>query len=179
MIALRGIALERLRARDAREREAEERKVARLERQTRKSCPRSGTEVGDFDMFLSYIDTNGGPDACHPWLGQTKMNHTDPAVESFAQGSFKIPGIGTQYAHRLICMHTFGVRYISPDTDISPTCKNHLCCNVNHLMARPHGGKAGADHQEAIPVADFFAKTVAKDAGHAELEQAADVLLAA
>lgn len=170
MVALKGKALERLRALDARE-------AAVKARAEERAADAARGKAGSRERFLSFINS-AGPDACHLWAGTTKTNHeTRPDIKRYEVGVYTLEGHGEVVAHRLAVMLALDLSSISKDIDIAPTCGDHLCCNLNHLVVREH---CGTDRVEnSIPVREFFCALAKAEAGHQNLERAADVLLAA
>jgi hypothetical protein len=165
-----GRTLERLRAQDARE-------AAKLQRAEERRLKRE-RQHGTRERFESLIDTSAGPAGCHLWCGETKSNHpTQPHIKQYDEGTFELEGVScTRAAHRLQVLLAFGLPDLPSTIDIAPTCGNHLCVNLAHLVVRPH---ATADRvQQSVPVVDYFRAEAAKALGHSALEAAADALLA-
>jgi len=68
------------------------------------------------------VDTSGGPDACHEWLG---------GVGHYGHGVTSFPGIGRVYVHRLFWIIENG----DPGTlSVLHSCDNPPCCNVRHMF---------------------------------------------
>jgi hypothetical protein len=68
------------------------------------------------------VDTSGGPDACHPWLG---------GVGHAGHGRTHFPGIGRVPAHRLFWIIEHG----DPgELCVLHTCDNPPCCNTRHMF---------------------------------------------
>ena len=79
-----------------------------------------------------YIDTSGGPDACHPWRGTTVLSRSGERYGKIREG-----GRGSRWllAHRAVLMLETG-RNPPPTTQACHLClpTMTLCCNVRHLI---------------------------------------------
>lgn len=109
--------------------------------------------------FFDNIDTSGGIDACHPWTGSRKINHTEAGgehIQSYEHGVFRYDGCNSWIATRVLCFAIFG-REPPKDMDITPLCGDHLCMNLRHLCVTPHGGSSPNKLNKATPVEEFFA----------------------
>jgi hypothetical protein len=172
MLALKGKALEQLRAHDAREKAKAERAAARKVKAEERR--RRQTLQGiDPEHFWSFVDTTGGPHDCHLWQGDTRQSH--PGRENDYDIGVYRSGKRHEPAHRLAVRLALNLEYIESTIDIAPTCDNHLCCNLDHLVVRPHATKNRV--QQSVPVHQFFCEAAADAAKHDELERMADQLL--
>lgn len=104
--------------------------------------------------FWDNIDTSGGPDACHPWTGETKWNHP-PGDARFEQGVFYYEGCESFIATRVLCFATYGIE-VPRHLDIMPLCGDHLCSNVRHMLVTPHGGSGDCRLERAVTVEEYF-----------------------
>lgn len=104
--------------------------------------------------FWDRVNTSAGVDECHPWTGE--LNST---WSKYTFGEAPVEGCGTKLAHRVVCFLTFG-REPPKSIDIIPSCSNRICCNVDHLMVRPHNSH---DASLDIPVRRFYAEGVFDD----------------
>lgn len=79
-----------------------------------------------------YIDTSGGPDACHPWTGQTVRSRSGTRYGKIREGGRNSKWL---LAHRAVLMQATG-RTPPPTTQACHLClqPNPLCCNERHLM---------------------------------------------
>lgn len=76
----------------------------------------------DYERFMSRVDTSGGPDACHPWIG----SRADHGYGWFATGG------RTVRAHRWLLGYLRG-NPLCPDEAACHRCDNPPCCNERHL----------------------------------------------
>lgn len=88
------------------------------------------------------IDTSGGPDACHPCIGWT--NERGYAEVIVNRKKWK--------AHRYVYFSLVGAVPVGWDIDhdchnrsecdLRDACPHRRCCNLSHLVARPHSEHA-------------------------------------
>lgn len=82
----------------------------------------------EFERFMLYVDTSGGPNACHPWTGSDDGQH--------GYGRFRIGGrtIGTA---RWLLGYLRG-QPLNSDEEACHHCDNPPCCNPLHLYVGDH-----------------------------------------
>lgn len=106
--------------------------------------------------FWDNIDTSAGLWGCHPWTGKTNNNHNiTPGAESFDYGQFSEAGCRSNIATRVLCFKLYG-KEPPRNKDITPTCRNHLCCNPSHLLVTPKR-RLATKLQDGTPIVEFFA----------------------
>lgn len=107
-------------------------------------------------QFWDLIDASGGPAACHPWTGKMDWNHPEErGAERYQRGSFFFPGLKTRIVSRILCYLTYG-REVPDHLDTTPTCGDHACCNMEHIVITPHGLARDNKMVRAVPAAQFF-----------------------
>lgn len=105
--------------------------------------------------FWDNIDTSGGPDACHPWTGSTRWTHDDHRVGSFEYGRFRYEGCDSYHVSHVVCFATFG-REPPKECDVTPTCGNYLCCNLDHLVVTRFGSGRAGKIENGTPARKYF-----------------------
>lgn len=81
--------------------------------------------------LAQYIDTSGGPDACHPWTGYTVRSRRGVRYGRIREG-----GRGTRLllAHRVVlALKTGTMEPPHIEGCHSSACTTTLCCNERHL----------------------------------------------
>ncbi|AKU93360.1 Phage-associated homing endonuclease [Labilithrix luteola] len=74
-----------------------------------------------FISTMAFVDTSGGPLACHPWLA--KVWKGKPFIY-----------IGTrQYSPRRVLFQAFSGLQLPREHRVLDTCGNGICCNPRHL----------------------------------------------
>lgn len=80
-----------------------------------------------YARLMERIDTSGGPDACHPWMGwRDKRNYGGSQIDSK-----KIR------VHRWLLGYLRGVE-LTAGEEACHTCDNPPCCNPAHLYVGDH-----------------------------------------
>lgn len=89
--------------------------------------------VSDYDRFMSYVDTSGGPDACHPWTryieAQERRGEFD-VTENGRQRKFK--------ATRWLMGYLRGKELTPDEVVMHVVCDNPPCVNRRHLKVGTH-----------------------------------------
>lgn len=90
------------------------------------SAPRSqgGLPTKALARLLSHIDTSGGPDACHPWMGRLDRD------------GYGVHGRGTR-VNRTICEAAHGPPPFK-GAEAAHSCDNRPCSNPGHLAWETH-----------------------------------------
>ena len=109
-------------------------------------------QQNDVVRFRTKVDTSGGEDACHPWLGSIRT------VNGLPYGGFWLDG-HTMLAHRVAWEIENGP--IPPGAQMRHTCDKPQCVNTRHLLlgtardnaldreAHGKGTRHGVDHHNA------------------------------
>lgn len=106
--------------------------------------------------FWDNIDTSAGLDACHPWKGERKWNHTTGTdAGRYEHGAFRCDECKSWIAQRVLVFKTYG-REVPADLDVSPICGDHLCVNIRHMAIVKHGGQKNDRANRAVPVEEYF-----------------------
>jgi hypothetical protein len=82
----------------------------------------------ELDAILARLDTSGGSEACHPYIG--------PRTRKY--GSATVGGRNV-YVHRYLYCLAVGLPYDFDGVVRHVVCRNPICGNVRHLM---HGTQA-------------------------------------
>jgi hypothetical protein len=136
----------RLRAQDAKLAAKEQRAQERAARKAEKAAR----------SFWDYVDTSGGPDACHPWTGPTNWNHPEgKGLKRYKRGKFEAEGCVSSIATRVLVFMCYGEEPPA-DLDTTPACGNYLCCNVRHLGLTPHSKNAEGKAAVIVPVTEYY-----------------------
>lgn len=79
------------------------------------------------ERFTGYVDTSGGPDSCHPFMGTRDRKGYGLLHETCPDGKRR-----NLLAHRLALIFAFGE---PPDGQSCAlhSCDNPPCCNIRHL----------------------------------------------
>ncbi|MCX5524149.1 HNH endonuclease [Streptomyces bobili] len=83
--------------------------------------------MSDYDRFMSYVDTSGGPDACHLW---------ERYIDRTGYGEFDITENGRQRkfkATRWLMGHLRGKELEPWEMVMHWVCDNPPCVNRRHL----------------------------------------------
>lgn len=108
--------------------------------------------------FWDNIDTSAGPGACHPWTGERRWTAAHPKPHDFEYGVFHYQGCDSYHANRVLCFATFG-QEPPKELDVTPSCGNYLCCNLDHLYMTRFGSGREEKIKNGAPVRRFYACT--------------------
>jgi hypothetical protein len=140
-------------------------RAARLEKEEREAAieAKRMKDAHSAPGFFDNIDTSGGLDACHPWTGERKWNHTETGgekVKGYEHGVFEYDGCDSFIHTRVLCYAIFG-QQVPRDMDVIPICGDHLCSNIRHMCIGPHGGNRDCKLAKAAPAEEFFCSKAA------------------
>jgi hypothetical protein len=113
--------------------------------------PYMGRLTNTLDDFWARIDTSGGPETCHPWIGRRVRGYGHIMLHR-----------KTRLAHRVAYTLTYGA--IPTGYVVMHDCDNPACCNPKHLRTgtqaenvadRDRKGRRTAPRGSAHPMARF------------------------
>jgi hypothetical protein len=172
MLALKGKALAALRKLDAAEKAKAERVARRQDAAMRRMVRKDGSV--NAERFWAMCEPQG---ECLVWTGPTKSNHPNKDCKQYEVGCLDKSSHQFVQTHRVAVQLTLKLpSRVDPSIDIvQAVCGNRLCCNVDHMVARPH---AASDRiAMSVPVREFYAVEAAAQATRDALESQANKLL--
>lgn len=103
--------------------------------------------------FWDLINTSGGEDACHHWLGKFRPSYD--RQQPWYEAGLRTCGWGTALARRIVCFLTYG-EHVPPTHDTTNLCDTDGCCNVRHIIISPKAKDHADRLNKGVPATEFF-----------------------